>query len=38
MMENEKEIHLLRFDTQTKDEERLIPAFLEVVSEVTSII
>lgn len=31
----EKELHLLRFDTQTADEIVVIPDFLEILSEVT---
>ena len=31
----EKELHLLRFDTQTKEEESKIPDFLQIVAEVT---
>lgn len=33
--ENNKEVHLLRFDTQTIDEKVKIPDFLDVVNEVT---
>ena len=34
-LENEKEMNLLRFDSQTPEEKIRIPDFLEVISEVT---
>lgn len=34
-LENEKEMHLLRFDSQTQEEKIVIPDFFEVLSEVS---